>query len=570
MKGIHLLLFIVLGCACVGCKSVDRPAVGSAPGNPEDPITKGSELSKQERIAYASTVIGLFEEQYAPMQWKEDFLGISFDELSSELMGKAMRASTTTEEFYAALLHFTASFRDAHVKLALPSQLEAELPFGVEEVEGEILVDWVDRDRLSAEEFPFQRGDRLLLMDGQSVENVMEGLGWYYDVGYGPALERHLANFVTFRSGMFFPDVPSGNVRLMMRSRKRNFDESIVLPWLVRGESAEAEGLSKAKKIALPEDASPLERLKRGGFVSNNPDPFFPLWEDFYPRNRGGPYLSGVFSLEDKKVGFLRIHTWLPDDNAEALDFLKGEIEFFEKNTDALIVDQTDNLGGDICFGADVVSLFAREPIPYIKIQLRTGDYWLELFEEYFGECGEEDMSDDCMIARNLIAELNRAAANGDELTAPSPLCSPDGLVQPHAGEKGKRGVYTKPVLMLINEVSMSTADMVPATLKAAGRVVMFGTRTCGAGGSVGEIKIGENEEFTLNITQSLVWLEDAVEAGEGIKTHYIENVGVTPDIEYHITVNDFLGGYLSYRHAVEQSVLSLMDQNEPASLEEK
>jgi C-terminal processing protease CtpA/Prc len=63
-------------------------------------------------------------------------------------------------------------------------------------------------------------------------------------------------------------------------------------------------------------------------------------------------------------------------------------------------------------------------------------------------------------------------------LTGPLPLCTPNITRLPNSIR------YTKPVMMMIDEFSTSTADSVPAMFQDAGRGPLFGWRSNGAGGN--------------------------------------------------------------------------------------
>ena len=106
----------------------------------------------------------------------------------------------------------------------------------------------------------------------------------------------------------------------------------------------------------------------------------------------------------------------------------------------------------------------------------------------------------------------------------------------------------------------MSTADMVPSYLQDSGRVVIFGYRTNGAGGNVVDIPTIGYSDFSTKQTESLAYRPKAIMSPNGIMTHYIENVGVIPDIEYNITEDDFLYGYEGYKIAIENTIKTMLE----------
>jgi len=65
----------------------------------------------------------------------------------------------------------------------------------------------------------------------------------------------------------------------------------------------------------------------------------------------------------------------------------------------------------------------------------------------------------------------------------------------------GTENAYRKPLMVLIDEFSTSTGDSVPGMLKDAGRVVLYGMRTNGAGGANGTIDAGSYSEGFTGMT---------------------------------------------------------------------
>jgi hypothetical protein len=110
---------------------------------------------------------------------------------------------------------------------------------------------------------------------------------------------------------------------------------------------------------------------------------------------------------------------------------------------------------------------------------------------------------------------------------------------------------FTRPILVLINELSISCGDFFPAILQDNKRAVLFGVRTSGAGGYVQE------QEFhnSLGISKIRITSSIAVRANG----RPIENLGVSPDIRYKITADDIRNGYGGYAAAVNKAMAEVM-----------
>lgn len=166
-------------------------------------------------------------------------------------------------------------------------------------------------------------------------------------------------------------------------------------------------------------------------------------------------------------------------------------------------------------------------------------------------------------ITKNILQQwaisFRNAVGRGDLLSEALPICYNDGKILPRKNSNGNLISYTKPILLLINELDYSGADLFPAVLSDWGVVTTFGTETVGAGGNVIDANYIGNSEMTIRLTQSLMYREREVTAPNGVRTHYIENVGVTPDIEYETTMEDYRDGFRRYRDVVSQAVLNLI-----------
>jgi C-terminal processing protease CtpA/Prc len=101
---------------------------------------------------------------------------------------------------------------------------------------------------------------------------------------------------------------------------------------------------------------------------------------------------------------------------------------------------------------------------------------------------------------------------------------------------KGNLLAYTKPIMVLVDELSGSGGDMFPATIQINRRGPLFGMRTMGAGGSVGTWYAGVYGEGLTSVTMSLMHRGEMVSVEGYPATPYVENVGVHPEI-----VNDYM-----------------------------
>jgi len=99
---------------------------------------------------------------------------------------------------------------------------------------------------------------------------------------------------------------------------------------------------------------------------------------------------------------------------------------------------------------------------------------------------------------------------------------------------------------------------MFPALLQDAGVVKTFGEATSGCGGSVEEWNLSGYSDVTAHITASLMVRPRAVPSAVG-DTHYLENIGVTPDIPFTILASDYVDAYARYREAALDAAVGMI-----------
>jgi C-terminal processing protease CtpA/Prc len=131
-------------------------------------------------------------------------------------------------------------------------------------------------------------------------------------------------------------------------------------------------------------------------------------------------------------------------------------------------------------------------------------------------------------------SEFSKAFFNNNGRTPPLPVCGSTATRTPAPN------AYTKPILLLVDEMSASAADFFASMLQDNHIAPLFGYRTMGAGGSPGSFSIGIYTEGHTYVTRSLLVRAQPVATPEYPTTSYIENVGVRPEtvVDYMTTDN--------------------------------
>jgi C-terminal processing protease CtpA/Prc len=274
---------------------------------------------------------------------------------------------------------------------------------------------------------------------------------------------------------------------------------------------------------------------------------FVPLLGESISQASQGPFFAYISVVDaDMRIGYVRIPHYSYGKSGVAQ--FEKIIDQFERHTDALIVDQVENPGGNIFAMYKVASTLATRPLTVPTHQLKISDDLFAAAEATvaMAEAGAttsaavRPSSESLSYARAIISEV-KAGRGAPKLSKPIDL----GGVTHISPAKNH---YTKNVYVLINELTLSAPEFLAAILQDNKRATLFGERTAGAGGCVREISVGR----VLPMEMSLTWTIARRTNGA-----YIENRGVRPDVKYSVTAEDIRSGYDGYRTALLGTVVA-------------
>lgn len=264
------------------------------------------------------------------------------------------------------------------------------------------------------------------------------------------------------------------------------------------------------------------------------------------------------------RIGYLRVPTFShfgQDANLQIKE-IANTLELFNQHSEALILDITNNPGGNLMYMMAVLSLLTDKPLkslPHREILIQQDVYNAAVvyntLKNMLSEDSEEDIAeaeketlDGYTITKNAVVDLMEyfqyiihSWETDQRFTEPA---FPFGMreVLPHPDVQ-----YNKPIIVLINELDFSCGDLFPAILQDNKRAILFGNKTAGAGGYVRAYPC--NSRFgvqAFSLTGSLIFRLDGSP---------IENLGVTPDIPYKLTENDLRNNYIDYKTQLNQVI---------------
>jgi hypothetical protein len=494
---------------------------------------------------------GVYAKQYAPYEWKRELFG--FDALRIGAWLERAARTRNDLEFYDLCVEYVASLRDTHAVYSLPSNFSATLNFTVDIYDGRVLIDSINRTRLRPADYPFETGDELVSVDGTPVALLLDEFAKYAVQANGRSTRRRAAARIVTRAQSRMPRAAEvGEAAIVEIRRASGALETYRVPWTRTGvpltagpvPAAEAAGGPRAAADgAEPEYLRALFELQRSmadephaELGSRSRTPIYAPPAGFLPRLGRAPsdfFYSGTFPAGDYRAGYIRIPSYDPPSTTAALQQFEAEMAYFQESTDGLVVDQMRNPGGSVCFGENIVARLTPYDFRPTGYELRATWSRVNSFYSYLAQARSAN-AEPWVIAlyEALYRQVREAYGENRGRTGPVPLCGAAMTRTPATDRSGRIIAYTKPLLLVIDEFSASTADAVAAMLQDARRAVLFGMRTNGAGGVNASLPAGAYSEGATGMTFGLMTRAAPVATPDYPTTWYVENVGVRPDLE--------------------------------------
>ncbi len=233
-------------------------------------------------------------------------------------------------------------------------------------------------------------------------------------------------------------------------------------------------------------------------------------------------------------MGFIRIPSFSPASTSAAVTQFAQEIAFFQANTDGLIVDQMRNPGGSLSYTNQLLALLIPNKWNSVGFELRATSQWVLQISSALESAKAQSAPDYVVV---LLGEIKKqiVTANSELRGRTGPIPLDDVTIErnPAMDARGNVIAFRKPLMVLVDELSASGADLFAATIQDNQRGPLFGWRTMGAGGSVTGWQAGSYSQGFTSLTESLMTRSTDVVTPDFPVTRYVENVGVRPDVEY-------------------------------------
>jgi hypothetical protein len=560
-----------------------------------------AQLLPQQRVLDFENLVALFAKRYAPYDWKKQALGVDLFNIQPWLA--RVQAAPDDLTFYEIEAEYVAQLQDTHTGFSMTSIFSANLGITVDIYDGRVLIDSINRTVLPALKFPFQIGDEVVSVDGIATADWITTISKWRRFGNPVTTSRVAAGQITTRSQSTFPRAGQiGDTAIVVIKGTDGTQNTYTLPWTKLGDPVTNAGpvpfptaasSIQAAAIASPQDV--LEDLHHWAVPEGdpilapipwvldddgNPRSFVnglgsrtPIFRTGFPANfiqRLGRlpsdfHYSGTYQSNGATMGYLRIPNFQPSSTSATVAELEKELTYLQSNTDGLVLDVTRNPGGG-CYMLDVAAHLISQPFYFFGEQIRATQSQLELFELSL-LVAQLTGADQWIVNtyQSFVDQTKDALQSNRGMTGPIPSCTQTGSTWAPIVNNNPPAtiVYTKPMIVLIDEFSISAGEIFPAMLQDNGRGVFVGMRTSGGGGSVSSWPTGfYSESFSTN-TNTLVVRQNPIATPEYPTAPYVENIGVRPDVTLdYMTRNNLLTGGQDYVNQFTQTLVNLIQNH--------
>ncbi len=520
-----------------------------------------AQLTPDQKAFDFQALVGIYAKRYAGLDWKASTYG--FDALNIAPWLDRINQTTNDLDFYDVMVEYVSNLRDGHDAYHLPSDFVASLGFTVDIYDGKVLIDNVNRAVLPQSQYPFLNGDELVSVDGVAVNDLLQQFAKYARQGNDRSTRRLASSRIVTRpqqliaSAVNLPDSAS----IVVRRANGAMESYPQIPWrksgfpLTRIDPVPSPKNTVARntvdkdpsEVLLRELGTSLSHEAYGVLGNGSITPVFALPQGFVRRLGSGSdyFYSGTYVANGLRIGYIRIPSYNPSDQSAALAQFQKEIAFFQTNTDGLVVDEMRNPGGLLCYGENIVANLMSQNFHPIGYQIRATYEYLQMYGERLSAAkssGNQALIDQYQAGFDA---LQSAYDGSQRLTSTVPYCTGNFDRPPARDSNGTAIGYSKPMIMLIDEFSESTADSVPAMIQDNARGLLVGWRTNGMGGSnsqnIQRFQVGAYSEGDTGVTLSLMVRAAPIATDDFGMTAYIENVGVRPDVQIDYMTQDNL-----------------------------
>jgi len=538
----------------------------------------------------------VYKAEYAPADWKKKYANYDLDtEFNKALAAIQANPNLTLAQSRIILKNFIYAMKDYHTSISFVSTEAATLPISIKGTDSKFYIVYIDRTKLPESAFPYHIGDEVVSFGGKATKDAVAAVQAEVPAAIASTDKALAEMYLTKRTGARGYVIPQGPISLEILPAGAKATQTFQMIWDYTPEKVDPRGtVSRGPNPfpvlpALNEDVTEVAPTKADKVKIFRPmmnvkldDGAAPVTPTPNPYDLGGktsftPALGAqVWKSADsdifdayvykeaggKLVGYIRIPQYEVDSYPKAIAEFGRDIALFESTTDSLIVDQVNNPGGSVFYMYGLASMLATQPMQTAlhRMSITQADVEAALVQIQQLAAVKTDADVQKLVTPDqtdgfpvgyefarFTLDYDRFIVNqwndGRKLTDAFWI---GGVDQINPAETH----YTKPILLLINNLDFSGGDFFPALMQDNKRVTIMGSRTSGAGGYVNDVPVPNNVGINaFRCTESIA---------ERVNLNPIENLGVTPDVPYVMTENDFANNYADYVKAIKAEIVSL------------
>jgi len=532
------------------------------------------QLSTAAKLSDFEQFIGSVEAGYGPFFYKIHNGIYDYDKKVTKYRQR-VKESTDNADFYYTMLELIASFKDGHFNGYIDSDYKKSVPLATDLIQGKVLITKIDRNKLDESKFPFSLGDEIVRVDGKPVADEVDFIAKYIGSGFEQTVRRKATWTLVSRRASRMPVDTKKDLVLSIRKGTSELIEDISLDWDIKGTPIDEAiayqptqqelvmrqmGLDTFGLFEAGTDYSELSNFSiLDGLNKTQLDSTFACSggaRAAKPKDAvmimTKPFVAYYYPTKKGNIGYLRIPHYAPKDNHGQRDAATYELRYsqyeyavaeLEKNTVALVIDQDDNCGGSVSYLESILGLFMLDQYKPMQFELLANRSEIVDFRSYVKEV-EQTMQG--VHLKNILTLIEDTWKNTDDfLTTKTDITGQGDYLQPNHIR------YTKPILMLIDEISGSGGDAFPGIMGFE-RAKLLGTRTSGLGGHVEQQPPLNFSRIKYRMTKSLFFRAYGVA---------VENNGAVPHINYDLTREDIMYEYKPYRDFYTKMVLEMVPE---------
>jgi hypothetical protein len=534
----------------------------------------------QERVKLTCELSRALEERYVFLEtkrvaaegWRGGSLGVAEHLAACVTAERAIDREDEPLRFYDRLRRCTAALEDGHVVLGSPARLPTvALGLGLRRVDGRIVIatreERLVRELSASRGEPLDRvlavGNEILEIDGAPAQERLEALARHVPGSSAAARLERAVDALT-RRDFLFPELAVATLTVSDGGR----EAEVELPWWispdgrdhplaaahVRRLGLETTGLVGWEHERARDRAGSTARAVHGTRRSDTilpPREAAALREHQDERGRVAMRSGEVSRGEGRAFCYAQLLTFhtetLASEDGSARPFrhvLEGFVRDCKERRLDLVLDLRRNEGGYLMNATALVAalLPAETPAPAGALLLRTTAQNRAIYEE---RARRRAWPSDGPAPARALAALDEASRDGRGFT-PAFL---EGPVHPSAAVGG----YDRRVVALVGPTCMSACDRAAAMLRGAGRAVLLGEPTEGAGASQQEVPGSIGTRWTdpsglvslaipnaaMGVPRSAPAAREERDADEFFAALALENRPVEPDVPYAPRLED-------------------------------